>query len=124
MFTTGKAITEDVYTVKVPVRLSGALETVKFYTQVGDYEVNHCIMYDSGTLYNLKGWVAGGVFSVDNDYEFALVFENPEDTNEKSQVTVYLNGKNMGTFTSNANFRTFGNLRLLVTPKSGSTLSI
>ena len=124
VFTTGKAITEDVYTVKVPVRLSGALETVKFYTQVGDYEVNHCIMYDSGTLYNLKGWVAGGVFSVDNDYEFALVFENPEDTNEKSQVTVYLNGKNMGTFTSNANFRTFGNLRLLVTPKSGSTLSI
>ena len=123
-FTTGKSITEDVYTVKVPVRLSGALETVKFYTQVGDYEVNHCIMYDAGTLYNLKGWVASGVFAVDKDYEFGLVFENPADTNERSQITVYLNGKNMGTFTSNANFRTFGNLRLLVTPKSGSTLYV
>ncbi|MDY3304191.1 MAG: hypothetical protein SOW78_07950 [Clostridia bacterium] len=123
-FTTGKSITEDVYTVKVPVRLSGALETVRFYTQVGDYEVNHCIMYDAGTLYNLKGWVASGVFAVDNDYEFGLVFENPADTNGKSQVTVYLNGKNMGTFTSNSNFRTFSNLRLLVTPKKGSTLYV
>ncbi len=123
-FTTGKSITEDVYTVKVPVRLSGALETVKFYTQVGDYEVNHCIMYDAGTLYNLKGWVASGVFAVDKDYEFGLVFENPADTNEKSQITLYLNGINMGKFTSNANFRTFGNLRLLVTPKSGSTLYV
>ena len=123
-FTTGKSITEDVYTVKVPVRLSGALETVKFYTQVGGYEVNHCIMYDAGTLYNLKGWVASGVFAVDKDYEFGLVFENPADTNEKSQITLYLNGINMGKFTSNANFRTFGNLRLLVTPKSGSTLYV
>ena len=128
-FTTSKSINEPIYTVKVPVKISGAVETVKFCSYYSNYELDNCSIRENGSLWRRNtgdgsdAWIGNDIISADKDYEVGIVFDNTAAT---SKVLIYINGKLYANYSeaTGVNFRVFNGLRLLVTPKSGSTLYV
>ena len=128
-FTTSKTVNENIYTIKVPVKISGALEKVQFCSYYSGYDLENCSIRDNGRLYRRNtgdgtdGWIANDVFESEKDYDIGIVLDN---TNETSKISVYVNGKYYATYSEaeGVNFSKFNNFRLLVTPKSGSTLYV
>ncbi len=128
-FTTSKTVNENIYTIKVPVKISGALEKVQFCSYYSGYDLENCSIRDNGRLYRRNtgdgtdGWIANDVFEAEKDYDIGIVLDN---TNETSKISVYVNGKYYATYSEaeGVNFSNFNSFRLLVTPKSGSTLYV